>query len=46
MLVSHDLDAVTRWCDRALLLDRGRVAAIGEPDEVIAVYRPEAVEAM
>jgi ABC-type polysaccharide/polyol phosphate transport system ATPase subunit len=46
VLVSHDLDAVTRWCDRALLLDRGRVAAIGEPDEVIAAYRPDAVEAM
>jgi ABC-type polysaccharide/polyol phosphate transport system ATPase subunit len=46
VLVSHDLDTVARWCDRALLLHRGRVAAIGEPDDVIDVYRPNAVEAM
>jgi ABC-type polysaccharide/polyol phosphate transport system ATPase subunit len=46
VLVSHDLDTVAHWCDRALLLDRGRVASIGEPDEVIDVYRPDAVEAM
>jgi ABC-type polysaccharide/polyol phosphate transport system ATPase subunit len=46
VLVSHDLDTVAHWCDRALLLHRGRVAAIGEPDDVIDVYRPNAVEAM
>jgi ABC-type polysaccharide/polyol phosphate transport system ATPase subunit len=46
VLVSHDLDAVDRWCDRALLLEAGSVAAIGEPDEVIAAYRPAAVEAI
>jgi ABC-type polysaccharide/polyol phosphate transport system ATPase subunit len=43
VFVSHDLGAVSAVCDRALLLDRGRVAAIGERDEVIAVYRPDAV---
>jgi ABC-type polysaccharide/polyol phosphate transport system ATPase subunit len=46
LLVSHDLDTVNRWCDRALLLDRGRVAAVGEPGEVIDVYRPDAVGAI
>ena len=29
--VTHDLATVERFCDRALLLERGEVAAIGEP---------------
>jgi ABC-type polysaccharide/polyol phosphate transport system ATPase subunit len=44
VFVSHDLTAVSRWCDRVMLLEHGRVAAIGEPDEVIDVYRPYEVE--
>src|SRR5262249_59799389 len=40
VFVSHDLSAVSRWCDRALFLGHGRIAAIGEPDDVIDVYRP------
>lgn len=44
ILVSHDLGAVNRFCDRALLLRNGAVTAIGEPDEVIDVYRPELLE--
>jgi ABC-type polysaccharide/polyol phosphate transport system ATPase subunit len=39
VFVSHDLEAVTRWCDRALLLEHGRLARIGEPDDVIDAYR-------
>jgi iron complex transport system ATP-binding protein len=31
----HDLDAASRWCTRLVLLDRGRVAATGAPDEVL-----------
>jgi len=31
----HDLDAASRWCTRLVLLDRGRVAAAGTPDEVL-----------
>jgi ABC-type polysaccharide/polyol phosphate transport system ATPase subunit len=34
LLVTHDTGAVHRFCDRALLLERGRVAAIGDPDEI------------
>ena len=29
VLVSHDLDAVERWCDEALWLGRGIVRAVG-----------------
>jgi ABC-type polysaccharide/polyol phosphate transport system ATPase subunit len=46
VFVSHDLSAVSRWCDRALFLERGRVAALGETDDVIDVYQPFEVEAV
>jgi ABC-type polysaccharide/polyol phosphate transport system ATPase subunit len=34
LLVTHDMGAVHRFCDRAMLLERGRVIEIGEPDDV------------
>jgi len=39
VLVSHDLDLVEREADVALYLERGAVAAIGEPREVVTAYR-------
>jgi ABC-type polysaccharide/polyol phosphate transport system ATPase subunit len=39
VFVSHDLVSVERFCDRALLLQSGRINALGEPGEVIARYR-------
>jgi ABC-type polysaccharide/polyol phosphate transport system ATPase subunit len=38
ILVTHDLVMVQRFCDRAMLLRQGRVAAIGEPQTVINDY--------
>ena len=38
LLVTHDMDQVQRFCDRALLLDRGRVVAIGDPAGVATRY--------
>jgi iron complex transport system ATP-binding protein len=35
VLVTHHLDLAGRFADRMLLLDRGRVAAEGRPDEVM-----------
>ena len=46
VLVSHDLGAVSAFCDRALLLHDGAIAAIGEPDEVIEIYRPDGLVAV
>lgn len=43
VLVSHDLNLVSQYCDRILLLDRGRVVRLGRPEEVI---EPEALEAV
>lgn len=39
LLVSHDLDAVERWCDEAIWLHRGRVEDRGDPRRVIDAYR-------
>ena len=35
VLVSHDLNLVSQYCDRILLLDRGQIVRLGGPDEVI-----------
>jgi hypothetical protein len=34
LLVTHDMGAVHRFCDRAMLLERGRVVEVGDPDDV------------
>jgi ABC-type polysaccharide/polyol phosphate transport system ATPase subunit/ABC-type polysaccharide/polyol phosphate export permease len=38
VLVTHDMDALRRHCDRALLLESQRVAAVGDPGEIAARY--------
>ena len=38
VLVTHSMDALERLCSRAMLLDQGRIARIGEPSEVAAAY--------
>ena len=39
ILVTHDLDAITKFCDRALLLDGGHLLEDGKPDLVVQKYR-------
>ncbi len=38
LLVTHDMNQVRRYCDRALLLDRGSVVAIGDAQSVSRRY--------
>ncbi len=38
LFVSHDTGAIQKLCDRALLLDHGRIEFIGLPDEVVNRY--------
>jgi len=38
VLATHDLTAVTKFCDRALLLDEGKLLADGKPDLVVQKY--------
>src|SRR5712691_2774300 len=44
VLVSHDLGAVARLCERAMWLDEGRVGAEGTPDDVIDAYHQKVGE--
>lgn len=43
VLVSHDLNLVSQYCDRILLLDQGRVVRLGRPEEVV---EPEVLESV
>ena len=42
VLVSHDLHTVETFCDRALLLEHGKLVAEGIPRDVIETYRRRA----
>ena len=41
VLVTHGLDQVAEFCDRAVVLEHGRVAADGSPREALKVLRAE-----
>jgi ABC-2 type transport system ATP-binding protein len=34
LLVTHDMGAVQRFCDRAMLLEHGKIVELGEPEHV------------
>ena len=38
VFVTHDMNAVERFCDRAMLMERGQIVAIGQPDQVARQY--------
>ena len=38
VLVSHDLETVRQFTDRAIFIRDGRIAAMGEPEAVVAEY--------
>ncbi len=41
VLVSHDLDLVSEFADRAVYLDEGRIVAEGPADTIVARYRSD-----
>ena len=41
--VLHDLTLAARWCDRLLLIDRGKLIADGKPADVLTANRIDAV---
>jgi hypothetical protein len=38
LFVTHDMGAIERFCDRAMLIERGRVVDIGPPGEIAREY--------
>ena len=54
LFVTHSMEQITKHCDRAILLDRGRVLFNGEAEKAVDLYRenvglpkePELVEAV
>ena len=41
VMVSHGMGRVEELCDRAALIEHGKIKAIGKPAEVIAAYRSD-----
>jgi ABC-type polysaccharide/polyol phosphate transport system ATPase subunit len=39
VFVTHDMGAVERFCDRAMLIERGKMIEIGEPARIARSYR-------
>jgi lipopolysaccharide transport system ATP-binding protein len=39
ILAAHDLSLIELWCDRAVLLDGGRITAQGLPSDVVQEYQ-------
>jgi lipopolysaccharide transport system ATP-binding protein len=38
LFVSHNMGAITEFCNRAILLDQGHIAVDGTPQDVIPIY--------
>lgn len=45
VLVTHDMGWVTEFCNRAMLIERGKVIAQGEPEEVVGIHLDHAEQA-
>jgi len=39
VLVTHDMNWVTEFCNRAILLEQGHIVAEGGPAEIVAIHR-------
>ncbi len=38
VLVTHDMNWVTEFCNRAILIEKGRIISEGDPAEVVALH--------
>lgn len=39
ILVTHSMDPIRQYCDKAILIDGGRIVASGEPDMIVQEYQ-------
>jgi ABC-2 type transport system ATP-binding protein len=44
IIVTHDMNAVKRFCNRAMILKNGAIQKIGSPDEIAELYTDENIE--
>jgi homopolymeric O-antigen transport system ATP-binding protein len=44
VLVTHDMHWVTEFCNRAILLEKGRVFAEGNPEDVVAIHQEHSLQ--
>ena len=45
VLVTHDMNWVTEYCNRAVLIEKGLMVAEGEPADVVELHRVHTEEA-
>jgi ABC-type polysaccharide/polyol phosphate transport system ATPase subunit len=45
VLVTHDMNWVTEFCNRAMLIEKGNVVAEGEPAEIVAMHQEHSTRA-
>jgi homopolymeric O-antigen transport system ATP-binding protein len=45
VLVTHDMGWVTEYCNRAILIEKGRIVLEGDPAEVVALHEAHTEEA-
>jgi ABC-2 type transport system ATP-binding protein len=45
VFVTHDMNWVVEFCNRAILLQHGRIVAEGDPEEVVAIHKERSRQA-
>jgi ABC-type polysaccharide/polyol phosphate transport system ATPase subunit len=45
VLVTHDMNWVSEFCNRAILIERGAIVAEGEPNDIVEVHQQHTAEA-
>jgi ABC-2 type transport system ATP-binding protein len=46
ILVTHDMNAVKRFCTRAMMIADGKIEGIGTPEEIADIYTKENIESI
>ena len=44
VLVTHDMAWVTEYCNKAMLLEKGRIVAEGKPEDVVEIHREHSAQ--
>lgn len=39
IIVSHNLETITKYCDRVILLDEGEIMSVGAAEEIVNAYK-------